>query len=250
VPMPVLRSGLIAAVAAASLLGSAQAQDTPVDLELVLAVDISGSIDPYEARQQREGYIAALADAEVVSAIRSNFHQRIAVAYIEWGGADHQRTVLPWTVIEDQASAQAYVAALAEAPMVRAMYTSISHAIDYAVPMFENNGFTGERQVIDISGDGPNNRGRPLEQARADALAKGITINGLPILNDRQQPWDSPTPVELNLDRYYAQHVIGGPGAFIVVADDFRAFKEAILTKLIREIAGTDGPPAARLASR
>jgi hypothetical protein len=119
------------------------------------------------------------------------------------------------------------------------MYTSISHAIDYAVPMFDGNGFAGERRVIDISGDGPNNRGRPLAEARAAALARGITINGLPILNDRPQPWDGPTPVDMNLDRYYAEQVIGGPGSFTVVAEDFTAFKQAILTKLILEIADT-----------
>ncbi|HET6467348.1 MAG TPA: DUF1194 domain-containing protein [Geminicoccaceae bacterium] len=249
--MPMPRSGLIAALAVAvGAVGAVRAEDLPVDLELVLAVDISGSIDPWEASQQREGYIAAMADEAVVHAIRSNFHQRIAVAYIEWGGADHQRTVLPWTVIDDRASAEAFAGALAEASAVRAMYTSISHAIDYAVPMFEGNGYAGERQVIDVSGDGPNNRGRPLADARADALAKGITINGLPILNDRTQPWDSPTPVEMQLDKYYAEHVIGGPGAFIVIADDFRAFRDAILSKLIREIAGRDGPTVVRVAAR
>lgn len=213
----------------------------------MLAVDVSGSVDRWEAEQQRDGYVAALADPAVHAAIRSGFHQRIAVTYIEWAGADMQRVVLPWRLLDGAASATALAQELAEVPIARSMYTSISHAIDFAVPLFDGNGFAGARRVIDVSGDGPNNRGRPLALARADALARGITINGVPILNDRPQPWTLPTPVELGLDRYYAEHVIGGPGAFIVVAEDFTAFREAILTKLILEIAGLNGAPV-RLA--
>jgi hypothetical protein len=239
------------ALALAMLLwaGAARAEEMPVDLELVLAVDVSGSVDTWEAQQQRDGYVAAIADPAVVRAIGSNFHGRIAVTYVEWSGSDQQQVLLPWRVIGSGEEAAGFSADLAAQPSTRMMYTSISHAIDYAVPLFEQNGFVGERRVIDISGDGPNNRGRPLEEARAAALALGITINGLPILNDRPQPWAGPTPRQMNLDRYYAEQVIGGPGSFIVVAEDFTAFKEAILTKLILEIAGT-GQGIVRVAGR
>jgi hypothetical protein len=239
------------ALALATLLtvGIAQAEEMPVDLELVLAVDVSGSVDGWEAQQQRDGYVAAIADPAVIRAIGSNFHGRIAVTYLEWSGSDQQQVLLPWRAIGSAGDAEAYAAELAAQPMTRMMYTSISHAIDYAVPLFDQNGFAGERRVIDVSGDGPNNRGRPLEEARAAALALGITINGLPILNDRPQPWAGPTPRQMNLDRYYAEQVIGGPGSFTVVAEDFTAFKEAILTKLILEIANR-GQGIVRLAAR
>lgn len=244
-----MRAWSALALATLLLAGAARSEEMPVDLELVLAVDVSGSVDPWEARQQRDGYVAAIADPAVVRAIGSNFHGRIAVTYVEWSGSDQQQVLLPWRVIGSAEEATAFSGDLAARPLTRMMYTSISHAIDYAVPLFEENGYAGERLVIDVSGDGPNNRGRPLDEARAAALAKGITINGLPILNDRPQPWAGPTPREMNLDRYYAEHVIGGPGSFIVVAEDFTAFKEAILTKLILEIAGR-GEGVVRVAAR
>ena len=214
----------------------------PVDLELVLAVDVSGSIDAEEARQQREGYVAALADRAVVDAIQSNFHRKIAVTYMEWASGDFQKVVIDWSLIQDMRSAEDFAARLAAAPRRSARWTSISSAIDAAVPMFDGNGYAGERLVIDISGDGPNNRGRPVRFARDDAVAKGIVINGLPILNDRPQPFDMPTPVELDLTGYYIEQVIGGPGSFVLPAQDFLDFRSAILTKLIREIAGDERP--------
>jgi hypothetical protein len=242
----------IAFAALAMLLAAASAasQELPVDLELVLAVDVSGSVDKHEAEQQRIGYVAAFSDPAVAQAIQGNFHGRIAVAYVEWSGAEQQHTLIDWRLLSDERSAQALAAELAESPIVRLMYTSISGAIDYCVPMFDDNGYAGERRVIDISGDGPNNRGRPLADARAAALARGITINGLPILNDRPQPWNGLTPIEMNLDRYYAEQVIGGPGAFTVVAEDYTAFREAILTKLILEIAGHAPPRRTYVAAR
>lgn len=235
---------------AVSLLPSmaASAEDLPVDLELVLAVDVSGSIDATEAQQQREGYVAAIADPAVIQAIRANFHQRIAVAYVEWASADYQRVLIDWTLIEDRGSAEEFAGALAAAPTQGARWTSISAAIDFAVPLFDGNGYAGERLVIDISGDGPNNRGRPVTVARNEAVARGIVINGLPILNDRPQPFDLPTPVEVGLDRYYIDNVIGGPGAFSIPAQDFTDFKSAILSKLIREIAHAK-PGGRRLAA-
>jgi hypothetical protein len=223
--------------------GGARAAELPVDLELVLAVDVSGSVDLEEARQQREGYVAAIADPAVLEAISANFHRRIAVTYLEWASGDYQHLVLGWTLIEDRASAEDFAARLAGSPRRTARWTSISAAIDAAAPLFDGNGYAGDRLVIDISGDGPNNRGRAVTAARDDALARSIVINGLPILNDRPQPFDLPTPAAIGLDRYYADQVIGGPGSFVLPAQDFVDFRNAILNKLIREIAG-DPPPA------
>ncbi|HEX6015014.1 MAG TPA: DUF1194 domain-containing protein [Geminicoccaceae bacterium] len=238
-------AGLLLGVALAAGGGAtAAAQELPVDLELVLAVDVSGSIDAEEARQQRDGYVAAIADAAVVQAIQANFYRRIAVLYLEWASADYQRVALDWALIEDDASAKAFAGRLAAAPPRTARWTSISAAIDAAVPLFEGNGYAGDRRVIDVSGDGPNNRGRSVLSARDEAVARGIVINGLPILNDRRQPFDLPTPVEMDLDLYYSDHVIGGPGSFVIPAKDFTDFRSAILNKLIREIASA--PPTAR----
>jgi hypothetical protein len=222
----------------------AAAQDIPVDLELVLAVDISGSVDEVEALLQREGYMAALRHPQVIQSIEGGMFGRIAVVYVEWAGDYYQRTMLEWSLLDGAESALAFADALAETPLATAHWTSISGAIDYAVPLFDDNGFEGFRRVIDISGDGHNNRGRPVEQARDEAVAAGITINGLPIVNDRPNPWGG-RPA-LDLDLYYEQRVIGGPGAFIVVAEDYTAFASAILSKLLLEIAG-DVPPSGRL---
>ena len=243
-----MRAGLGFAAMLVSALGfalwpGASAAQTVVDLELVLAVDVSGSIDLEEARQQREGYVAALADPAVVQAIRSGFHRRIALAYFEWASGDYQRLMLDWTLVEDDASAQAFAGRLALEPARTARWTSISAAIDAAVPLFDANGYAGDRRVIDVSGDGPNNRGRPVTAARDAAVARGIVINGLPILNDRQQPFDLPTPMELDLDSYYYENVVGGPGSFVIPAKDFTDFRAAILSKLIREIAADGGTP-------
>jgi hypothetical protein len=219
---------------------AARAADVPVDLELVLAVDISGSIDEAEAELQRRGYVAALNHPRVVEAIESGIIGRIAVTYVEWAGQHSQQTVIDWTPIEDKATAGAFADAVAEAPMARARWTSISGAIDYAATLFDGNGYDGLRQVIDVSGDGVNNSGRSAAAARDEAVAAGITINGLPIVNDRLNPWGGLPPADL--DRYYEEFVIGGPGAFIVVAEDFDRFASAILSKLILEIAGTPPP--------
>jgi hypothetical protein len=230
----------------AALIGApgppAIAEDLPVDLELVLAVDISGSVDEVEAQLQREGYIAALRHPHVVQAIESGMFGRIAVAYVEWAGDHYQRTMLDWTLLDGASSASDFADALAETPLMTAHWTSLSAAIDYAVPLFEDNGFKGFRRVIDISGDGYNNRGRPVEWARDEAVAAGITINGLPIVNDRPNPWGGRPPADLDL--YFEERVIGGPGAFIIVAEDYTAFASAILSKLLLEIAG--GPPPKR----
>ena len=240
---------LAALLGAILLLGApsgGRAEEVPVDLELVLAVDVSGSIDREEAALQRQGYLAALTHPKVLQAMRAGPLGRVAIAYVEWAGDRFQRTVVDWGLIQDETSAYAFADALAAVPPSTERWTSISGAIDYILPMFEGNGFTGGRKVIDISGDGYNNSGRPVTAARDEAVAKGVTINGLPILNDRPGPGGWPPAVDL--DRYYEANVIGGPGAFIVPAQSFQTFAEAILSKLVLEIAGLPGANPSRLA--
>ena len=219
----------------------------PVDLELVLAVDVSRSIDADEALLQRQGYATALTDARVLGAILGGRLGGIAATYVEWAETLTRRAVVGWTLIDDEASARAFASAIAEAAPTLGFYTSISGAIEFALPMFDDNGFEGRRRVIDVSGDGANNNGRLVTVARDQAVAAGITINGLPIINDRPSPsgWP-PTP---NLDLYYQDCVIGGPRAFIVVAESFAAFAAAIRRKLIIEIAGR-WPPRQPLLRR
>lgn len=237
----------VATVAAAALwlasYQAARAADMPVDLELILAIDVSGSIDPDEARLQRDGYIAAMTDTRVLAAIGQGFHRRIAVTYMEWAGLNHAWTVIDWTLIGSERDARLFAKQLNDAPLVTAVRTSISNAIAFALPQFDGNGFAAPRQVIDISGDGPNNHGPLVTVARDAAVAKGVTINGLPIVNGRPNRYGFPTLPDLDL--YYENCVIGGPGAFIVVAEGFQAFPAAILRKLILEIAGA-GPPRTR----
>ena len=248
-----LRRHTVYSLAAIGLtLGIAGAEAAePVDLELVLAVDTSGSIDFEEAQLQRQGYIAALGDDRVISTILSGPLGRIALTYVEWGGAEQQRTIVEWTLIDDPSGARAFARRLATAPGVQAARTSISAALDHIVPMFAQNDFAGQRRVIDISGDGPNNSGRLVNLARDAAVADGVTVNGLPVINDRPNRYGLPNLPDLDL--YYESCVIGGPGAFYLVADDFKSFAATILRKLILEIAGltpTDAPvPRVRLAA-
>lgn len=235
----------LAAAGVGAMPDTAQAKPPlPVDLELVLAVDVSGSIDDEEAALQRKGYVGALQHPEVIAAVRSGMLRRIAVTYFEWAGNGWQQNVMGWHLIEDRLSSRAFAAALAASPIGTGPWTSISSAIDYAVPLFAANRFEGTRRVIDMSGDGPNNMGRLAPAARDEAVARGIIINGLPIMNDRPNISRFPMP---NLDLYYRNCVIGGPGAFIVIANDFKDFARAIRRKLVLEIAGrsgADGPLA------
>ncbi len=218
----------------------------PVDLELVLAVDVSRSIDADEALLQRQGYANALTDPRILATIQGGRLGRIAATYVEWAETLTRRVVVGWTVIDDAASAGAFASAISEAAPTLGFYTSISGAIEFALPLFDDNGFEG-RRVIDVSGDGANNNGGLVTIARDQAVAGGITINGLPIINDRPSPsgWP-PTP---NLDLYFQECVIGGPRAFIVVAESFAAFAAAIRRKLIIEIADL-GPPRQPLLHR
>ncbi len=219
--------------------------DKPVDLELVLGVDVSRSIDVGEAQLQREGYIKAFRDPEVVRAITSGMFGRIAVAYFEWAGLIHREIVADWTLIDSEKSAHAFGATLGRELPGSARRTSISGAIDFATPWFDSNGFEGTRRVIDLSGDGPNNGGDLVTASRIRALATGVTINGLPILDesDGMFTWYN-IP---NLDLYYRNCVIGGPGAFIVIAADFKDFARAVRRKLILEIAGRVPNPRPRV---
>ena len=244
--------GAAALIALPFIASPAAAQKKPVDLELVIAVDVSGSIDPDEARLQRDGYYHAFTNEKVIRAIKSGVLGRIGMVYMEWAGSHYQRTVIEWSVIDGADSARQFVARLADIPPTTQRWTSISGAIDYAMKLFAESPFEGTRRAIDISGDGSNNNGRPIGAARQEALAQGVIINGLPIVNDRPSAWGGMS--ERDVDKYYEQYVIGGPGAFIVVAENFEKFADAILTKLIQEIAGTpaDGPTryAAAPASR
>ncbi len=220
------------------LLGAypAQARDgtTEVDVELVFAVDISYSMDTTEQRLQRQGYVEALRSEAFLNALKSGSTGRIAVTYLQWASEYDQDVVVPWTVIDGPASASAFAEQLANAPYRRAQRTSISGAIDASVKLFAGNGFASARQIIDVSGDGPNNSGRPVTQARDEALALGMTINGLPLVGIRS--FMSPADIA-ELDIYYEDCVIGGFDAFMVPVRDAQSFVEATRTKLVREIA-------------
>jgi hypothetical protein len=206
-----------------------------VDVELVLAVDVSYSMDMDELAVQREGYAQALVSREFLQALRSLPNGKISVTFFEWAASNDQKIIIPWRVIDGPETADAVAAEILKAPIRRASRTSISGAIYFAMPLFESNPYPGLRRVIDISGDGPNNNGAPVTPAREAALAKGITINGLPIMV--KEPSYSTMDIE-NLDWYYEDCVIGGPGAFVVAIKDREKFKEAIRTKLLLEVAG------------
>jgi hypothetical protein len=227
---------LLAVLLLASLSAGVAAAQTRVDLELVLAVDISLSMDLEEQRLQRDGYIAAFRDPEIQRAIRSGAHGRIAVAYLEWAGPASQHVVVPWTLIDSPAAANAFASELERMQISRARMTSISAALDTSGRLLKENAFKGERQVIDVPGDGPNNAGRPVSMARDELVGNGITINGLPILLRTGQPSGN---FDLSqLDAYYEACVIGGPGAFVIPVRERQEFASAIRRKLLIEISG------------
>jgi hypothetical protein len=214
----------------------ADSKDVPsVDVELVLAVDVSYSMDMDELAIQREGYAQAIVSKEFLQALKTGPNGRISVTYFEWAASSDQKIIIPWRVIDGPESADAVAAEIMKTPIRRASRTSISGAINFAMPLFEENPHRGLRRVIDISGDGPNNNGLPVTGARDAAIEKGITINGLPIMV--KEPSYSTMDID-NLDFYYEDCVIGGPGAFVVTIKDRDKFKEAIRTKLVLEVAG------------
>ena len=228
------RRSLLASAGAWALPHRAAAAEA-VDLVLVLAVDVSRSIDEEEARLQREGYQAAMADPRVVAAIGGGAAGAIAVAYVEWAGYSYQRLVLPWTRIATAADATAWSARLEQAPRESMSWTSLSGALIFGRRVLAACPFEAARRVVDVSGDGANNSGPSPEAERDRLVAEGVVINGLPIVNDRPNFGVTPGP---ELEPYYREFVIGGPGAFLVVAEDFASFGDAIRRKLVQEIAG------------
>ncbi len=210
-----------------------------VDLQLVLAVDVSGSVNQARFELQKSGYVAAFRDARVLNAVRSGSAKAIAVTMVQWTGPTMQVQLMPWMRVGDETSINAFADLIAAAPrQIFGGGTSISGVIDYAVELFPRSPFPGGRRVIDISGDGANNRGRPTEVARDDAVKAGIVINGLPILE-----------IEPGLEEFYRSSVIGGPNAFVIAVSRFDEFGDAVIRKLILEIAG-NGQSRIKLGQR
>jgi len=232
-----VRSAVSAAVLLGLLAASGGARAQNTDLLLVLAADVSRSIDEGEFELQRKGYAAALSDPRVLAAIRGGTNGTIAVCFVEWSGAGEQLVVADWTVIRDGEDAGGLSAAILSAPRSFIGRTSISGAIDFAMERFAAAKPHSNRRIIDVSGDGTNNSGRPSTEARDQALAEGVTINGLAIINDRPNPgYAFHTQPPGGLPEWYRQNVIGGPGAFLHVIEDFHSFADAMTNKLVSEI--------------
>jgi hypothetical protein len=247
-----MRSVLVGAVLTVTLcLGAPAARAETVDLALVLAADVSRSIDDDEFTLQRQGYAAAVTDQRVLSAIAAGQYGAIAICFVEWSGPDEQQVVADWTVIRDGESAASFATTLIDAPRSFVGRTSISAAVDFSRAYFTKSGVTYERRVIDVSGDGTNNSGRPLLDARDEAVAAGITINGLAIINQKPNPgYFAHTQPPEGLPEYYRQNVTGGPGSFLLVVQDFSTFGEAMTQKLISEIAAIRAPQRAAALAR
>jgi hypothetical protein len=233
-----IKSALTLIALTASLQAPCAREGEPVDLLLVLAADVSRSIDQSKFALQRQGYAAALADPRVIEAIQGGLHHRIAVCFVEWSGSVSQKLVIDWTLVNDAESAHQFGGKVLDAPRSFADRTSISGGIDFALSLLDQAPYESSRKTIDVSGDGTNNAGRDVTAARDDAVAKGVTINGLVILSERPAPWNPEhTHPPGGLDGYYRNNVVGGPGAFVMVAANFNSFGQAIVTKLIAEIA-------------
>ena len=231
------RSLLGTALATPALLLSSRARaNTPVDVELILAVDVSRSVDPEEQELQFSGYEAAFRDRRLIEGIMGGPVGSIACMMFTWSDWHIQNVVVPWTKLDGPTAAHGFADAIAAAPRRTWLYTSISGAMDFAARQF-GQGYEGTRKVVDISGDGVNNSGRPVAEAREEALAQGIVLNGLAVLDRQPSPFAQSSGLP-PLDTYYREEVIGGPGAFLVSARDFESFGEAIVKKLIAEIAG------------
>ncbi len=223
---------------AATAAAQEPASERQVDLELVLAVDVSSSVSAEEFELQIRGLAEAFGDSRVVQAIRTSGDLGVAVALVQWSGDRKQVLAIDWTLVRDQESALVFSHALADTPrFLVGGGTAIGAALEYAIAQIEGNGFVGRRKVIDVSGDGRANQGVHPIPLRDAAVALGITINGLAILNE-----------DRTVDGYYLANVIGGTGAFVMTANDYQAYAQAILTKLIKEIAGA--PIAARPRDR
>ncbi|MGA7430299.1 MAG: DUF1194 domain-containing protein [Xanthobacteraceae bacterium] len=248
--MRVVKILLALILAAGVLLPASALAGNDVDLLLVLAADVSRSIDAAKFQLQRDGYAAAVSDPRVLDTIKSGHFGRIGLTFVEWSGIGAQHAVIDWTTIGDGASAKEFGDRLLEAPRSFADRTSISGAIEFAMDQFTHTPFTATRRIIDISGDGTNNAGRDVASARDDAVAQGVTINGLVILSENPMSWNPDhTNPPGGLDNYYRNNVIGGPGAFVMVAKDFNSFGQAMIGKLIAEVAENRLPKETRLAA-
>ncbi len=231
---------LLAVLAAIVFVGPAVAAEQ-VDLLLVLASDVSRSVDAAKFKLQRDGYVAAISNPRVIEAIKSGPHGRIAICFIEWSGVGAQKVVIDWMMIDGAKAAQDFAGQLDEAQRSFADRTSISGGIDFAMTQLEHAPFQATRRTIDVSGDGTNNSGREVTAARDEALAQGVTINGLVILSEQPLSWNADhTNPPGGLDAYYRNNVTGGPNSFVMVAENFNTFGQAILNKLVAEVAAAD----------
>jgi len=236
-------AGLILLAFAASALPTAASAAEQVDLLLVLAADVSRSIDSGKFQLQREGYAAAISDPRVLEAIRAGRNGRIGLTFVEWSGVGSQRVVIDWSAIGDAQSAKGFSDRLLEEPRSFADRTSISGAIEFSMAQLARAPYESARRVIDVSGDGTNNAGGSVTSARDEALAQGVTINGLVILSENPLPWNPDhTNPPGGLDNYYRNNVVGGPGAFVLVAKNFNSFSQAIVEKMIAEVAQLRAP--------
>ena len=232
-----MRPVLIAIACAGLFSVMGQSHAAGVDLEVILAADVSRSIDDGEFDLQRKGYAAALSDPRVLQAIRGRPGATIGVCFIEWSGDEDQQVVVDWTEIRDEEDAGGMAAAILAAPRSFMGRTSISAAIDFAMAHFATSKWQAARRIIDIAGDGTNNSGRPITEARDEAIARGVTINGLAIINDKPNlGYSAHTQPPGGLPLYYKQNVIGGPNAFLIVVEDFNSFADAMANKLAKEI--------------
>jgi hypothetical protein len=242
---------VFAAILAAILVPAAASAAEDVDLLLVLAVDVSRSIDANKFQLQREGYAAAVADPHVLEAIGTGRTGRIGLTFVEWSGVGAQKVVIDWTTIGDADSAKGFGDRLLEAPRSFADRTSISGAIEFAMGQLDKAPYEAARRTIDVSGDGTNNAGRDVAMLRDEAVAKGITINGLVILSDNPMSWNPDhTNPPGGLANYYRNNVVGGPSAFVMVAENFNSFGQAIIKKMIAEVAQAREPRPLRAAAR
>ncbi|MGD0317401.1 MAG: DUF1194 domain-containing protein [Xanthobacteraceae bacterium] len=249
--MRTVRTLLLLILAGVAAVPAAAAAAEQVDLLLVLAADVSRSVDNAKFQLQREGYAAAISDPRVLDAIRSGRNGRVGLTFVEWSGAGSQRVLIDWTTIGDAETARGFGDRLLEAPRSFADRTSISGAIEFAMGQLARAPYESARRTIDVSGDGTNNAGRDVTLARDEAVAQGITINGLVILSETPLAWNPDhTNPPGGLQNYYRNNVIGGPGAFVLVAENFNSFGQAIVKKMIAEVAQAGARPSLHASVR